>query len=145
VLATLLSHLRRFEGRPRKIAALACLVMAAISALHHSPASRHATVQPTTGEVAMSLVLADGGAAQQFLRAGDRVDLLSDTENLRLRDVLVLDVTESNHSQSLLSSAGSANFHGGGSALVVAVRTADITKATALASHLVYATPHDSR
>jgi hypothetical protein len=145
VLATLLSRLRRFEGRPRKIAALGCLVMAAISALHHSPPSHSASIEPATGEVAMSLVLADGGAAQHFLRAGDRVDLLSDTENLGLRDVLVLDVIESTDAHSLLSSAGSANSQGGGSRVVVAVRTAEITKATALASHLVYATPHDSR
>jgi hypothetical protein len=143
VLATLLARLRRLDGRPRKFAALGCVVMAAFAALHHSSPASSRYLEPGRGEVAMSLVLADGGAAHHFLRPGDRVDLLSDTDSLTLSGVVVLDVrTES--SPSLMSGSTPANTNGGTS-LVVAVHAADVAKATVLRTHLVYATPHDSR
>jgi hypothetical protein len=114
--------------------------MAVFSALRGGSPSHPPAVRPAAGEVAMSLVLADGGAARHVLHPGDRVDLLSDSDALRLSDVLVLDVSAGAGSSALMSSSEPR----GGTSLAVAVATADVAKATALASHLVYATPHDS-
>jgi hypothetical protein len=70
---------------PRRIAALACLLLAFASAVtsRHDPrasaSGEHGSTNPLTarlrdGQVAASLTLADPGASK-LLRAGDRVDL----------------------------------------------------------------------
>jgi Flp pilus assembly protein CpaB len=70
---------------PRRIAALGCLLLAAISAFAPTarpggpPPSTTAPVAPTLapGQVAVAVRLADGGAGLRFIRAGDRIDLLA--------------------------------------------------------------------
>lgn len=70
-------------GWPRRLAALACLLLAAITALQPPPAASTAAVRPGSrpvvdglhnGEVAVPVELATS-AACTLLRPGDRVDL----------------------------------------------------------------------
>ncbi|HEY3737806.1 MAG TPA: hypothetical protein VGL26_10215 [Jatrophihabitans sp.] len=145
MFATLLSQLRRLDGRPRKFAATGCLILAAVSVLTTGARPRTAPPPraPAPGEVALALTLADGGAGRGFLQPGDHVDLLSSTDGLSLPDVLVLGVSTKPASGSLLNSSSSdEDGTGAGTAIVIAVDVSGLPTATALASRRVVAAPH---
>ncbi len=133
----------RLDGRPRKIAALACLVLAAITTLNRHGHSASPTSQRLApGQVAVSLTLADGGAGSEFLRPGEHVDLLSDTADLTLSDVAVLSVAKPSPTGGLMHSASDPSA---GTNLVVGVDPKDIATLTALSTRRTFAAPHDQR
>ncbi|MEO6885821.1 MAG: RcpC/CpaB family pilus assembly protein [Jatrophihabitantaceae bacterium] len=89
------NRLARLGRWPRRIAALLCLALAAVSAfapptarapdatartahdpVTHQPSGQQA-VALEPGQVAVAVRLADGGAGAQFMRPGDRIDLIA--------------------------------------------------------------------
>lgn len=134
-------RLSRLNGRPRKLAALTCLVLAGISAVSgggHARASN--SRQPQPGHVAVALTLADGGAGRGFLRPGERIDLISDTADISLRDVAVLSVSRESTAAGLMHSTSGESD---GTNLVVGVDPKDIATLTALTTRRTFAAPHD--
>lgn len=97
-------RLIRLSGWPRRVAALLCLALALLTAVAPRGATSADHLVPAPGQVAVRVELADGGADQHFLRAGDRIDLIAgaaDTDPLvgtaaatteRIDDVRVLEV-----------------------------------------------------
>jgi hypothetical protein len=127
------------------VAALLCLALALLGAVGHHRDRSADHLAPAPGQVAVRVELADGGADERFLRAGDRIDLIAgpgETDSPaatpaatadRIEGVRVLEV------RSPPASGLTGGEHEAGTVLIVSADASRADLITSLASRRVLA------
>jgi len=140
------ARLITLSGWPRRVAALLCLALAVLAAVGHRGGRSGDHLAPAPGQVAVRVELADGGADQRFLRAGDHIALIAGAAEAdspaaapgatadRIEGVRVLEV------RSPPATGLTGGEHEGGTVLIVAADASRADLITSLASRKVLAT-----